>query len=154
MNLKICILLPWDINNDSRAQRTALTLSLYHKVHVFHIAEKNTISELLSSIEITKIPPVNRTVKDRFFLPFHASSRALKEKLITCVNNYNVIYCHDLPALFALKGIDLKNQKIVYDIHDLYLETIYQSLAPAGSSQAQKIKHKIAIFLFRFFIKI
>jgi glycosyltransferase involved in cell wall biosynthesis len=153
MKLKVCILLPWDINNDSRAQRTALTLSEAYEVHIYHVSNKENKPKLLKSILVKNISPFSRSWKDRFFLPFHSSSKALKYRVKEHINSYDIFYCHDLPALYALKDYNLKDKKIVYDIHDLYVETINQGVAPIGSPITTRLKSKIAVFLFRYFIK-
>ena len=155
MTKKICILLPWSINRDSRAQRTAITLAKKFIVEIFCISADDTEINpgLLRSYKIKRIKSKERTVWDRFYLPFHSSSMLLFNELKQVIHEYDIIYCHDLPSLMAICKLKQRNDfKIVYDIHDIYLETINQGINKELMSTISWVKSNITSYIFKFFI--
>jgi glycosyltransferase involved in cell wall biosynthesis len=152
---KICVILPWSINNDSRAQRTSLTLSLHFHVDIICISdfENEKKPNLIKNISVKRIKNFKRSIWDRFYLPFHTTSNCLKSNLQKSLENYDILYCHDLPALLAVCKTSITRQKIVYDIHDLYIETVNQGLQKNLPFSFLQFKSIITTFTFRFFIK-
>ena len=155
MPKKICVILPWNINEDSRAQRTALSLSAKFIVDIFCISENLDEDKpfLIKNLNITRIKPISRKILDRFYLPFYSTSILMKNEIQPVIDDYDLIYCHDLPALMTANKLKLTRQKIIYDIHDLYTETINQGLRHVELSKLRKLKVKVTTILFRYFIK-
>lgn len=155
MKKKICILLPGSINRDSRAQRTAITLAKKFIVEIFCISTDDTEINpaLLRSYKIKRIKSQERTVWDRFYLPFHSNSMLLFNELKQVIHEYDIIYCHDLPSLMAVCKLKQRNHiKIVYDIHDIYFETINQGINKKLMSTITWVKANITTYIFKFFI--
>jgi glycosyltransferase involved in cell wall biosynthesis len=62
---------------------------------------------------------------------------------------YDLIYCHDLPTLYpAVKLKEHYNCKLIYDTHEIFIETINQFF-PRKSHFIKAIIFKIIIFLMR-----
>jgi glycosyltransferase involved in cell wall biosynthesis len=155
MTKKICVILPWNINEDSRAQRTALSLSSKFFVDIFCLSDNpdETKPFLINNLNITRIKPISRKILDRFYLPFYSSSILMKNKIQPVIDDYDIIYCHDLPALLTANKLKLTRQKIIYDIHDLYIETVNQGLRKEKQTYLMKFKVLVTTTLFRYFIK-
>ena len=155
MTKKICVILPWSINDDSRAQRTALSLSSKFLVDIFCLSDNldETKPFLIHNLNVTRIKPISRKILDRFYLPFYSSSILMKNEIQPIIDDYDIIYCHDLPALMTANKLKLTRQKIIYDIHDLYIETVNQGLRKEKQTNLMKFKVLVTTTLFRYFIK-
>ena len=58
---------------------------------------------------------------------FYLESRHTVKEVLKTRRKYDAIYAHDLPASYAAYKLATKlGAKIVYDVHDLYIETINQ----------------------------
>lgn len=150
------IILPWSLNHDSRAQRTLKVLAEYGSVDLFHIpvaSDKNTEWNFGESVRIIALKPpvknfINKVYSNSFFYKVYDYfiNEILKEK-----KEYDLIYIHDLlSGNIGLKLKKIFNAKLIYDIHDLYLETINQQF-PVNSSGKPLSKYLPAIVLMKYF---
>jgi glycosyltransferase involved in cell wall biosynthesis len=155
-NMKsIAILLTWSYNKDSRAQRIAKTLSKYYIIDIYTINNKINDGEIIdNNISIINLPyQESRNILDRFYLPFYSKTICLSNYMKKVNIKYDIIYCHDLPSLIVgAKLKDVNKGKLVYDIHDLFIETINQGFSSLGNSLKSKLKTFFLINLFKFFI--
>ncbi len=152
---KMAILMTWSFSRDSRAQRIANSLSKYYSIDIYTI--NNGIDELdnfENNYSIIDVPcRESRNILDRFYLPFYSKISCLTKYLLKLNTKYDVIYCHDLPALIVGSKLKAKNKaKLVYDVHDLFKETINQGFSSLGHSRFSKLKSLLLINLFKYFI--
>ncbi len=150
---KIAVLLTWSFNKDSRAQRIAKTLSKYYSIDIYTINNlENELDNFDFQYSIFNIKSGGtRNILDRFYLPFYSKTKCLAKYMESIETRYDFIYCHDLPSLIV--GAKLKanyNTKIVYDIHDLFLETINQGFSSIGNSIFSRVKTFFLINIFKF----
>lgn len=130
---KICILLDSDLAHASRAQRTANNLAENYEVHLFCVTgNKVQVNNLLESCftytDITE--PEHRVGK--YFKPFKKLNKKLLELVLKTKIQFDFIYAHDLNTLQT--GVALKkyfNAKLLYDVHDLTIETANQGFPVA-----------------------
>jgi len=152
---RIAILLTWSYNKDSRAQRIAKTLSKHYIIDIYTINNKINEGEIIDdNISIINLPyQESRNILDRFYLPFYSKTVCLSNYMKKVTVKYDIIYCHDLPSLIVgAKLKDVNKGKLVYDIHDLFIETINQGFSSLGNSLKSKLKTFFLINLFKFFI--
>ena len=129
---RVCVLSYSGIN-DSRARRTVLSMSKNSIIDYFYICEKNDIEPQTfnNNVNLFPIAPTakNRILKKVYEHSFFylTTSFFIKEVLQNSKVKYDVIYAHDLITSYpAYKLAKLFNAKILYDVHDLYIETINQ----------------------------
>jgi len=77
---------------------------------------------------------------------FHfLESRHFVPRVLDTGKRYDVIYAHDLPTSFAASRLAKKmDAKIVYDVHDLYIETINQFF-PARAPLWKKMIFRVLV---------
>ncbi len=152
---KIAILLAWSINNDSRAQRTAASLSKFYDVEIFCLSSntKQEVPELVSAIPVHRFEETKRTLLDKIYLPFYSEVKSLQAGFESIETKFDIIYCHDLPTLIiGAKHKQKYNVKIVYDIHDLYIETVNQGFDWSKMNIVQNLKSRVITLILRTFI--
>lgn len=132
--MKVAILLNWSINGDSRAQRIAMSLSKKYEVYIYCISSDDVKPSLLSNIKIIRVKEAPGTLIDRFILPFYSNQKNLYQAIIDSQIRFDIIYSHDLDTLpIGSKLKCLFDSKLVYDIHDLSIETLNQGFKKTGN---------------------
>jgi len=124
------MLLNGEIRNDDRVIKTISSLSKRHKVDLYYVPSKAESSRLNFSenVELYPIPQRNGLGKwlirhsffynEFLFFVKHVLSRNIK---------YDFIYANDLPCLKPASILARKlNAGVVYDAHEIYVETINQ----------------------------
>jgi len=150
----------WSINIDSRAQRTIREMSINCLVDVYTVVDEGEIIDLdlySDNVKFYRIADpveysfqnrlVNKIINHTFFYLNHKplTSFVLSKKI-----NYDIIFAHDLPSAYpALKIAKRLGAKIMYDVHDLYIETINQQF-PLNSKGMKKIIYGFTIRVMRF----
>ncbi|MDF2438538.1 MAG: kanF [Bacteroidota bacterium] len=149
----IAILLNGDIINDSRVIRIIRTFSKDPKnnIDLFYIdgtdSDKKLFSENVRLYSIQRdINFKTQVIRHSFF--YNEFMFFIKEVLSTKIN-YDYIYANDLPCLKpAVKLKKLLCAKVIYDSHEIYLETINQFF-PVRSSGIKKYIFKFLISFMR-----
>jgi glycosyltransferase involved in cell wall biosynthesis len=152
---KIAILLNGDIINDSRVIRIIRSLSKNENnlIDLFYIegteADNSLFSKNVRLFSIDrKITFKTQVLRHSFF--YNEFLFFVKAVLSTTVN-YDYIYANDLPCLSpAIKLKKHLNAKVIYDSHEIYLETINQFF-PISSTGIKKLIFKFIIFFMRKF---
>jgi glycosyltransferase involved in cell wall biosynthesis len=146
MMKRVCVLLEWSLNRDSRAQRTARSMSRVAQVDVYfvgqdaeEIVDPNLFNENVELFQIhRKISVMDNVLRHSFFF---LESRHMVREVLETGREYDVIYAHDLASSYAAHRLAKKlGAKIIYDVHDLSIETINQQF-PRNRSVA-----KLALF--------
>lgn len=154
---RIVVLLPCPLYKDSRAQRTVRSMSKGYLVDVFFISsgesDKSHQIQFNDNVNIIPVEPPERNLWQKVLI--HSFFYLELRKLISTVKKYDVmsydlIYAHDLPTLYpAIKLKRIYNCQLLYDAHDLYVETINQFF-PSKSPIYKRIIFSFLIFLMRF----
>lgn len=146
---KIAVIIPWSINNDSRARRTIKEMSIYSSIDVFYIPkneEDKSINGVYSeNVEFFPLrKPIqsiyNKIIQNSFF--YLRYSYFIDYILLNKIK-YDILYIHDLISGHI--GVSLKkklNCKLVYDVHDLYVETLNQEF-PINKNGLMSLKHTL-----------
>lgn len=121
--------MPFRLMHDSRSIKTINVLSSYCKVDVFYPDfDPNDINYFNSNTRLFGIKKRNDFVKKlqnhSFFYDIYNS--AVKTIVSTGVK-YDYIWVHDLPVLKpAIKLKKKIGSKVIYDCHEIYIETLNQ----------------------------
>ena len=151
---RVCILLNGDIKNDSRVRRVVETVSASNEADLYYIAsgENSTNNYFNKNVRLIALPPSGGILKKiqrhscfyNEFLFFVAA--VLKEN-----RHYDFIYANDLPCLKpAVKLKKNLNARLIYDSHEIYIETINQFF-PAKSTFLKNILFKFLISFMKYF---
>jgi glycosyltransferase involved in cell wall biosynthesis len=135
--------------NDSRALRTIKLMATLDNIEIdfFFVRDNSNYSKFKYPGKINLFPvndpksTFTRKIKNHSFL--FLNSRFFVDAILATEKAYKIIYCHDLTTSFA--GYILKKKlhsKLIYDVHDLYIETINQFF-PRNTSGIKKV-----IFIF------
>jgi glycosyltransferase involved in cell wall biosynthesis len=130
--VRVCVLLEWSLNRDSRAQRTARSLSrvaqvdiYFVKHHAGEVVDPDLFNENVQLFPIDREKSVLDVVLRHSF--FYLEGRHMVGEVLKTQRQYDAIYAHDLPTSYAAYRLAKElGAKIIYDVHDLYIETINQ----------------------------
>jgi glycosyltransferase involved in cell wall biosynthesis len=151
----IAVVIPWSVNNDSRAQRTIRVLEQFGPVDVFFIPENSndtiSIEQYASTTQFIKLPTPKRDILYKIYAHtfFYKIYDYFLDTIYKTNKHYNLVYIHDLIS--GNIGLQLKkkfNCKLIYDIHDLYIETINQQF-PTLISGKPKIIYRPIVFIMK-----
>lgn len=130
MPKKVAILLNGSICNDYRVIKTIESLGRENEIHLFYINGdvSSDIKLFKSNVSVFPIPHPctlwNKIVKHSFFC---FEFNHFYDQVINKGIQYNYVWANDLPTLFPAFKIAKKLQaKLVYDSHEIYLETLNQ----------------------------
>jgi glycosyltransferase involved in cell wall biosynthesis len=153
---KICVLLNGPVNNDHRVIKIINTLSKKHMIHLFYVNGKVEDQLLfndqveLYSIEHKKSLKTKLVQHSFFWREFIFFIPAVLKKGIL----YNTIWCNDFPTLLPAHKIANKlKASLIYDSHEIYLETLNQFF-PVKTSFMKSIVFKISLGLMKTFGKL
>lgn len=148
---KICVLLNGSIVSDSRVIREIKTMSRVACVDLFYVGgnvtDKNIFNDNVRLFSCDKKENLlTKIVKHScfynefmFYVPL-----VLKQGII-----YDYIWANDLPDLKpALKLKKKLGSKVIYDSHEIYIETI-QQFFPIKAKWNKIILHRMALFLMK-----
>ncbi len=151
--MRVAILLHGDVQNDYRVLKTIHSLAKFCEVDLFYISSNVNFIDPFESNENINFFPIKR--RDSFW------QRILRHTLFTHEFNYlikevqrsNVVYTHiwanDLPTLVS--GVKLAfhfNAKLIYDSHEIYIETLNQFF-PRNPSGIKKYIFALLLFLMK-----
>jgi len=131
--MKIAVLLDGPIKNDGRVRKMINTLSAFHTV-VFYYCD-GTLED--ANIFDTSVKIYSFKKKEGFIwvnILFQKRFDSLKLALIANEKEVDIIYCNDYPLLET--AVDIKKyypeSKLIYDSHEIYIETINQFFPISG----------------------
>ncbi len=150
----ICVISYTGIN-DSRALRTIKLMASIENIEVdfFFIDEIIDYSKFRLPGRVNYFPIVHKEtsflqkVRNHSFI--YLNSRFFLNPILSTGKKYKIVYCHDLTTSFV--GYQLKKKigaKIIYDVHDLYVETINQFF-PRNASGVKRIIFNFLIWEMR-----
>lgn len=130
MQKKIAILLNNGIYNDARVIKVITTLSRFCTVHLYYInGDEKRDSKLFNDNVALFSVPHTETLKVKllrhslFCFEFNFFIKMVLRKRM----KYDIIWANDLPTLYSAYRIANKlNVALVYDSHEIYIETINQ----------------------------
>lgn len=153
----ICVLSLAGIN-DSRAKRTISSMANENvTIDYFFIGNEEDKLKSMSSHKINLYPikrprlSIKRKIINHTLV--YLESVFLIPKVQEIRKSYDIIYAHDLPTSYAAHKLKTKTTKIIYDIHDLYIETLNQHF-PSEASKIKKLIFKILLIQMRIFTKL
>lgn len=132
---RVCVLLEGSINRDSRAQRTVRSMARLAEVHAwFHTAAPERVAGDVVGGGAALHPVVRPPTRlDRVLAhsAFFAETRYLGDAALDAGHRYDLVYAHDLATTFAAARIARRHRaRLVYDVHDLAIETLNQLFPP------------------------
>lgn len=157
MRKNICVLSLAGIN-DSRARRTIQSMKLSDvNIDYFFVGDNSVMSAPKEFDEINLYPVKTPSLSLKRKIINHSllylESAFLVKKVKKIRSSYDIIYVHDLPTSYAAHKLKTKKTKIIYDIHDLYVETLNQHF-PSEVSKIKKIIFKFLLMQMRIFTKL
>ncbi|MEX0811998.1 MAG: glycosyltransferase [Chitinophagales bacterium] len=157
---RACVLLHGGVNNDARVIKFTRYFSQFMEIDLFYINQSNAPVEDANKLfeNQVKLYPLHlpsdtlkiiRILKSVFFWRKYdfMIAHVLKEG-----HKYDLIIANDLPTLrqgALLKAVS-GNAKLLYDSHEIYLETVNQ-FYPKIAAPVKKMLFKCMISLSRFF---
>jgi hypothetical protein len=149
----IAVLLDGPIKNDYRVIKMITSLSIKNKVDLFYIDGNNSDDSIFSknvrlfSFE-NKIYLWKKVVRNTFF---YLEFAFFGEKILATKIKYDYVYANDLPTLYpALKTAQSLGAKLIYDSHEIYIETINQFF-PKNTSTIKKLIYGICMAIMKYF---
>jgi glycosyltransferase involved in cell wall biosynthesis len=148
---KICVLLNGKIKNDSRVIKIIRTLSKNTYVDLFYVngdkSDEFIFKKNVNLYSVNYEASLSRKlIQHTFFIwEFNFFISLVLNKNI----NYDYVWCNDLPTLNPGLKISKKlGAKLVYDSHEIYLETLNQFF-PRNSRGIKKALFNLNINLMR-----
>jgi len=151
---KVCVLLDGSISADSRAQRTVRTMARHAEVHVYFVPrnEKDTGGDLRAGRNVRLIPVPHEITRwdwalrhSLFFVELAYLARAVE----ATGERYDLVYAHDLYTTYAAWNVARRHgARILYDVHDLNIETINQGFPPDPPTY-KRLKYALAKWVMR-----
>ena len=152
---KICVLLNGPINNDHRVIKMINTLSQKHSIDLYYLAgsdqDKLLFDEKVDLFSFDYSYSLRtRIIRHSFFWhEFNFFIKSVLDKKIA----YNTIWCNDFPTLYPACKIAKKlNSNLIYDSHEIYLETLNQFF-PTKTSLIKSLIFKTSLGFMRTFGK-
>ncbi len=149
------MLLNGEIKNDSRVINVIKSISRFHEIDLFYISNENVSNKVLGFNEKVKLIPkelsqnyFRKIIKNTlFYNEYNFFATEVLKKTI----KYDFIYANDLPCLKPAINIKEKTgSKVIYDSHEIYIETINQFF-PQKAKFYRKIIYKILQKFMRIF---
>lgn len=152
---KVCVISLAGID-DSRAIRSIETMLSMSgmEIHYFFTEGERDKTSSLRNRENLNLYPISRpkySFKRQFFNHSFAylSADYFLNEIQKIKNDYDVIYAHDFRTSYSALKLKRSNTKLIYDVHDLYIETINQHF-PIRAKFHKKIIYKFLIYFMRF----
>jgi glycosyltransferase involved in cell wall biosynthesis len=142
---RVGMVLYGDLTFDSRVRREARTLALAgHDVSIACLADRSDGSDLPPNVRIVRLPPADSGTTPGAMNPFRARSRgrlaaaargigwlrryvrdlrAWGPRAAAAIGPVDAWHAHDLTGLAAVGAIADRRAPVVYDVHDLILDT-------------------------------
>ncbi len=124
----IAVLLNGPIKNDYRVIKTIETLSKNFEIHLFYLDGETQDETIFQNVKLYN-HRLDNTLKNKFLsltffcYQYNFFINSVLEKKI----NFSYIWANDLPTLYPAYILARKlNAKLVYDSHEIYIETINQ----------------------------
>ena len=152
----ICVLLNGPIKNDHRVIKIINTLSNEHIIHLFYLngsdADKDIFNSNVFLFSFISEDTLFKKIKRHSI--FWTEHNFLAKKAISKGIRYDIIWCNDLPTLCPGEKIaKYYEAKLIYDTHEIYLETLNQFF-PSNSKGIKSYIFRISLFIMRTFGKI
>ena len=152
---KICVLLNGPIHNDHRVIKIINTLSQKHSIDLFYLAGNAQDKFLFDAkVDLFSFEYSNslrtKIIRHSFFWhEFNFFIKSVLDKKIA----YHSVWCNDFPTLYPAYKIAKKlKSKLIYDSHEIYLETLNQFF-PTKSSFIKSLVFKTSLSFMRTFGK-
>ncbi|MFN5910648.1 MAG: glycosyltransferase, partial [Bacteroidota bacterium] len=130
MGKHIAILLNGEIRNDYRVLKVIQTLSREHCVDLFYVNGVKIEDQKIFNRNVELFPLTHKAgilVKLLRHTMFCYEFNFLGKAVLSTYKTYDVIWCNDLPTLYpAWKLSKSTGAKLVYDSHEIYVETLNQ----------------------------
>tara|TARA_B110001452_G_scaffold157073_1_gene130723 strand:- start:4871 stop:6046 length:1176 start_codon:yes stop_codon:yes gene_type:complete len=138
---KICMLLDAEIKNDNRVIKMIRTLSQKSYVDLYYVngdkSDKFIFDKNVNLYSFNHEVSIKRKLIQHTFFIWEFNfffSKVINKKV-----NYDYVWCNDLPTLNpGLKITKKIGAKLIYDSHEIYLETLNQFF-PRNSKGIKKV---------------
>ncbi len=145
---KIAVLLHGSIQSDYRVVKTVITLAKYYEIDLFfhgQIKDANLHFEGLKNVRSfalnKKAGLWSKILSHSLFCYAHSY---MSDEVLNSREKYDFVWANDLPTLLpAVKASKTLHSKVIYDSHEIYVETINQFFL----KQQNPIKNTIFIAL-------
>ena len=151
--IKICILLNGPVNNDSRVIKVIKTLSKKYIVHLFYMGGNSDDQNIFNENVKLFYYDFSRSLKTKLILHsfFWNEFNFLIKEVLKRQVEYHTVWANDFPTLYPSYKIASKlNAKLVYDAHEIYLETLNQFF-PVNTSFFKSCLFNFSLFIMKTF---
>jgi glycosyltransferase involved in cell wall biosynthesis len=130
---RIAVLLDGRITSDGRVQRIVHSLSDSFLVDLYciNVSDDDRLIFKNQNVKIIEHQIKHSWILDNLF--FQKRFDHLKSLLLSHIVKYDLIYCNDYPLLEV--SVEIKKElktRLVYDSHEIYIETINQFFPTSG----------------------
>ncbi|MBP7076001.1 MAG: glycosyltransferase family 4 protein [Bacteroidales bacterium] len=138
---KVCVIMPFRLLSDSRSIKTIKVLNQYCLVDVYYFDYEESDNDFFN--ENTKLFGLQKPKGLKNFIfrhtLFYNEFNYFAKEVLKRKEKYDYVWAHDLPVLRpALKLKKIIGSKVVYDCHELYIETLNQFF-PENSRGIKKL---------------
>jgi glycosyltransferase involved in cell wall biosynthesis len=145
MTKSVCVLVGGSPQRDSRAQRTARSMARLAEVDLFYPGTPDGNGDGTVGANTRCFPVQLRPGRlDKVWRHslFFLDKRGLLPAILARGRRYDVVYAHDFATTYAgLKLAEAWGARLVYDVHDLAVETLNQLFPRTGPIQKRVLYH-------------
>lgn len=131
-NKRIAVLLDGPIASDGRVRRVVESISEHAIVDLFCHSDSPSVFNLFGdNVSVFQCQKSSSWLHINLFM--NKKFEDLKTKVLLQKDKYDFIYCNDYPLLNT--AVEIKNHfnaKLIYDSHEIYIETINQFFPKVG----------------------
>lgn len=126
MGKRIAVILHGEIDNDNRVLKMCSTLSAHYEIDVYFVGNNSRVA--LSNVSFISVKYPNSLLqKIRRHTLFCREYAFLYNAVLATSKQYDILWSNDLPTLQTGFKLSKKlNAKLVYDAHEIYVETLNQ----------------------------
>jgi starch synthase len=129
---RVALIFQGTVNNDARVRREIESISNFAQIDVFSSDVRNTdVSYFSENVKLIPFKLIDSWINKNFSF----SKQFLNVKGLLDPLQYDVVICIDYPTLKI--GVELKKNnpslKLIYDSHEIYVETIGQFFPAKGA---------------------
>jgi glycosyltransferase involved in cell wall biosynthesis len=148
-DLSFCVLLAGPVSHDGRVQRTVRTLSGLGRVLLVTVGGSEGDQELFDErVEVFSAPQPRLSGPRRWFL-LHRQHDQLADVALADGRGFDLVWSNDYPTLWpAVRIARATGAKLVYDSHELWLDTVNQFF-PADARLPRRLAFKLIVAVCR-----
>lgn len=145
----ICILLDGPVTHDSRVQRVARTLNALGQVLLVTAGGSEADQELFGDGVVVSPTALPNPVGLRKWFLLHRQNDGLADAALAEGRRFDLVWANDYSTLYpALRIASATGAKVVYDSHEIWLETVNQFF-PSDAPLHRRIAFRLILAICR-----